>query len=95
MATTRPYCEYKHAENPPRGQAVDMVNHPSHYTNGKIECIDAIESSMTPAQFIGYCKGNIMKYLYRFEHKNGVEDVRKAQWYLNKMLSTLEGNESK
>lgn len=76
------------------GENPDMVNHPSHYTSGYIECIDAIEASMTPSQFIGYCKGNIMKYLYRFEHKNGVEDVRKAQWYLNKMLFTLEREDS-
>lgn len=63
----------------------DNVN-PSHYNQGSIEAIDAIESSMTPEQFKGYLKGNILKYCWRFEQKGGVEDLKKAQWYLNKMI---------
>ena len=73
------------------GQDIDMVNHPSHYTKGNIECIDAIESATTGKSGIeAVCVANIIKYLYRYEEKNGLEDVKKAQWYLNKLISELE-----
>ena len=61
---------------------MDAVNKPAHY-QGEIECIDAIKSSMTKEQYTGYLKGNIMKYLWRFERKNGIEDLKKANVYLN------------
>lgn len=61
---------------------MDAVNKPPHY-QGEIECIDAIKSSMTKEQYTGYLKGNIMKYLWRFERKNGIEDLKKANVYLN------------
>ena len=68
----------------------DPVN-PSHYKQGDIECIDAIKASMTLAQFQGYLKGNIMKYLWRYEHKSneGLEDLNKAQWYMDKLKMTV------
>lgn len=69
---------------------MDKVNHPSHYKQGNIECIDAIEESMSDPQFYGYLKGNVMKYLWRYEHKNGVEDLKKANFYLNKLITLLE-----
>lgn len=66
----------------------DNVNNPSHYTSGEIECIDAIESSMTPEAFKGYLKGCIQKYMWRYEKKaNPVEDLNKAKWYLDKLIS--------
>ncbi len=68
----------------------DAVNHPSHYTQGGIECIKAIEASMTPKQFQGYCKGNVMKYIWRSENKNGIEDLKKAQVYLGWMIESAE-----
>ena len=68
----------------------DMVNSPPHYNNGDIECIDAIKESMTPEAFKGYLKGNIQKYIWRYENKKGVEDLKKAQWYLNRLVKTLE-----
>jgi|TARA_R110002074_G_scaffold133667_2_gene277376 hypothetical protein len=69
----------------------DMVNSPNHYTSGSIECIDGIEASMTPEAFRGYCKGAAIKYLWRYERKaKPLEDLKKAQWYLNKLISTLE-----
>lgn len=68
------------------GRANDAVQHPSHYTGGDIECIDAIRSALTPEQFEGYLRGNILKYLWRYPDKNGVEDLRKAQWYLNRLI---------
>ena len=61
----------------------DMVNSPSHYSSSDIECIDAIEA-MLGNEFSAYLQGNITKYLWRFKQKNGVEDLKKAQWYLNK-----------
>ena len=64
----------------------DNVNHPEHYTSGGIECIDAIRASLGDKEFADYCKGNIIKYIWRYRHKNGVEDLRKAQVYLNWMI---------
>jgi len=68
----------------------DNVEHPNHYTKGGVECIDAIRASMTAEAFAGYCKGNCMKYLYRYEDKNGVEDLRKAAVYLGWLIQTAE-----
>ena len=67
-----------------------MVNSPPHYNSGDIECIDAIKESMTLEAFKGYLKGNIQKYIWRYEAKKGVEDLKKAQWYLNRLIKTLE-----
>lgn len=68
----------------------DMVNHPNHYTQGGIECIKAIEASMPPDGFQDYCKGNVMKYVWRFRQKNGLEDLKKARVYLNWMIESVE-----
>jgi hypothetical protein len=68
----------------------DTVNKPSHYTNSSIECIDAMKASLSPEEFKGFCKGNAFKYLWRTNHKNGLEDLKKAQWYLNKLITTIE-----
>lgn len=67
----------------------DNVNNPPHYTQGGIECIDAIKSALTPEEFRGYCKGNVIKYIWRERHKGGDESIRKAGWYQGKLL---EGN---
>lgn len=73
------------------GQDVDVVNHPSHYTKGRIECIDAIDSATVGKSGIeAVCVANVIKYLFRYEEKNGLEDVKKAKWYLNKLISELE-----
>lgn len=67
--------------------STDVVNHPSHYTNGKVECIDAIESATVGKTGIeAVCVANVIKYLWRYEDKNGLEDIKKAQWYLNKLI---------
>lgn len=68
----------------------DKVNHPSHYTQGAVECIDAIKASMTTEEFIGYLKGCQMKYVWRYRMKGGVEDLRKARWYLDRLISEVE-----
>jgi hypothetical protein len=70
----------------------DPVNHPAHYTAGSIECIDAIEAALTPEQFIGYCRGNALKYLWRMGLKGDkVQDGEKARWYVNHLLDSLHG----
>mgnify|MGYP006000748631 CR=1 FL=1 len=66
----------------------DMVNHPSHYTQGGIECIDALESMLGKDAFIAYCRGTAVKYLWRTGHKwDDVEDLKKAVWYIEKAIS--------
>lgn len=65
----------------------DPVNHPNHYTQGGVECIDAIKASMTPEAFKGYLKGNAIKYLWRYLNKGKpVQDLEKARWYLDKLI---------
>lgn len=63
----------------------DPVNNPEHYTQGGIECIDAIEAALTPEEFRGFCKGNALKYIWRERHKGGEESLKKANWYLRKL----------
>lgn len=70
--------------------ATDMVNAPPHYTKGGIECIEAIEAALTPEEFRGYLKGNVFKYNWRCNHKNGKEDLKKAAWYLNRLINFLK-----
>lgn len=72
----------------------DAIN-PQHYQKGGVECIDAIEASMTEEAFKGFLKGNCIKYLYRYENKNGAEDLKKAQWYLSRLLTVLDTNQAK
>lgn len=69
----------------------DNVNHPNHYTTGKIETIEYIEDKLTEEEFKGYVKGNVIKYLSRERHKNGDEDIKKAGWYLNRLIAKLDG----
>ena len=73
----------------------DVVNNPDHYNTGSIECIDAIQESMSSVAFKGYLKGNCMKYLWRYDYKGKqVQDLQKAGWYLNKLtkMVTEENN---
>jgi len=70
----------------------DAVNHPSHYNESGIECIEAIRASLGK-DFPAYCKGNVgnvMKYLWRYQYKNGLEDLKKAQVYLGWMIEYME-----
>ena len=66
-----------------------MVDHPPHYNKTGVECIDAIKA-MTDEGFEHYLQGNIMKYLWRYRYKNGAEDLKKAQWYLNELIDVVE-----
>jgi hypothetical protein len=71
-----------------RGDNTDNVNHPAHYTNGEIECIDAIRAALTVDEFRGYVKGNVIKYAFRERMKGGDEDLAKARWYLSELLES-------
>jgi len=64
----------------------DEVNHPPHYVDGGIECIEAIEAQLTPEEYRGYLKGNIAKYVWRERLKGGVTSLQKAQWYLDRLI---------
>lgn len=73
----------------------DNVNHPLHYTQGGIECIDALKAATVGKTGIeAVCVANVIKYLWRYEEKNGIEDVNKAQWYLNRLIQELNETES-
>lgn len=63
----------------------DNVNQPAHYTGGSIECIDAIRAALTPEEFRGFCKGNVIKYTWRERIKGGDESLKKAEWYLKRL----------
>jgi len=67
----------------------DMVNSPPHYNQQGIECIEAIEAACGDG-FEYYLQGNIMKYLWRYRYKNGVEDLKKAHWYLEKLIEVSD-----
>lgn len=68
----------------------DNVNHPQHYTDGGIECIDAMLSTFGEETVKSFCVCNAFKYIWRHQHKNGNEDIKKAQWYINKYLELGE-----
>ena len=69
----------------------DIINRPSHYTQGSVECTEAIRSAVGDAGYEAFLRGNIIKYIWRYPHKNGLEDLRKAQTYIN-MLIDLKSN---
>lgn len=77
------------------GQDVDVVNHPSHYTQGDIECIDAIKAALGEEQYEGYLRGACIKYLWRYKMKSGVESLKKAEWYLKRLIELNEEIESR
>jgi hypothetical protein len=74
-------------ESPPVLQA-DEVNHPPHYTDGGIETIEAIEAQLSQEEYEGYLRGNCVKYLWRWKHKGGVQDLKKCSWYLDRLIQT-------
>ena len=72
----------------------DNIKHPKHYTQGKFETIEIIESivnSMSISPFEGYALGNVIKYISRFYHKNGLEDLKKARFYLDILINNWGG----
>jgi len=73
----------------------DLVNNPPHYNKGEIECIDAIEAMLTYEEYVGYLRGNSLKYRWRFRYKNGIQDLEKAEWYEQRLMETLKQNETR
>lgn len=74
------------------GKQYNNVHSPLHYNKGHVECIDAIESMLSNEEYIGYLRGNSMKYRWRFRYKNGFEDLSKAQWYEKRLVKFMEDN---
>ena len=71
--------------------AHDAVNHPQHYTRGGVECIDALEAATVGLEGIeAVCTANAIKYLWRWKHKNGIEDIDKAIWYLKRLRQEVQ-----
>ena len=71
-------------------KSYDAVNRPEHYNNGGMECIDAIKGMLTHDEYIGYLRGNALKYMWRFRYKGKpIEDLRKARWYEERMINYL------
>jgi hypothetical protein len=69
----------------------DLVDRPKHYNQGGVECLDAIEAALTPEEFKGYCKGNIIKYVWRENFKDqNIQDLKKSNFYLNRLIDKLE-----
>jgi hypothetical protein len=64
----------------------EEINRPEHYAFGEIECIDAMRAQMSKQEFIGYLRGNCVKYLWRYKSKGGVLSLQKAQWYLERLI---------
>ena len=73
-------------------EVTDNVNHPSHYATGKFECIDVMVETQGVEAVKSFCICNAFKYLYRHKNKNGIEDVKKAVFYLNKLVELEEEN---
>ena len=73
---------------------MDLVNKPPHY-QGEVEAIDSIKAAMSYEAFKGYCQGNALKYIIRYDRKNGVEDLRKAEWYINRLIKHLEDGKNR
>lgn len=73
----------------------DLVNHPSHYETGQFECIDVMREALGDEVVKGFCLGNAFKYLYRQKRKNGLEDVKKSKWYLDKYIELYGSSEIK
>ena len=87
-------CENAEGDCCNKESNVDMVNHPSHYTQGGIECIDALKAATVSKTGIeAVCTANAIKYLWRYEEKNGIEDVKKARWYIDRLIKELEEKE--
>jgi hypothetical protein len=78
------------------GKVTDTVNHPPHYTTGGIETLDVIRAKMSSDRFQGYLMGNVLKYLLRCEYKEKrIEDIKKAQFYLNALVEEMDKNATK
>lgn len=76
--------------NAEKVQKFDPVTKPSHYNFGEIEVIDYIKDKLTPTEMQGYCTGNVLKYVSRWRHKDGLQDLEKAQVYLGWLIDSVK-----
>ena len=76
----------------PESSKPDNVNHPKHYCKGGLECIQVIKAQLTPQQYEGYLYGKVLKYMWRWLDKNGLEDLRKAAHYLMWLQEEVKKN---
>jgi hypothetical protein len=74
---------------------LDMVNKPPHYRTGNWEVIDILKDQLSQEEYQGYLRGNVLKYLFRYKNKGGHEDLQKAQWYLDKLATSVKHEQSK
>ena len=78
----------------PPANTNDVVNKPEHYSSGTIECVDYLYDNMPIDAFIGGLEWNIKKYMHRWRYKTKpVQDLKKARWYLDKLIETLDGDD--
>jgi hypothetical protein len=77
-------------ESNSENETEELVNNPPHYNQNAMETIDVLENSLPRVHFFGYLRGNILKYMLRYEYKGGKEDLKKARWYLNRLINTLD-----
>ena len=75
-----------------RFKKMNNVDHPSHYNHGGKETIEILKDFLTEEEFKGFLKGNVLKYMHRYKFKNGMEDLNKASWYLDKLKETESEN---
>ena len=68
----------------------DPVSRPQHYTSSSIECIEAIAAQLSPEEYRGFLKGNVCKYLWREKQKGGIQSLKKAEWYLDRLIALEE-----
>ena len=97
MMRTAPFEEVKPGQiiEVKPGQAIDAVNHPPHYKVGGIETIDYMKAKSTPEEFRGHLRLTAIKYLSRTGYKDdALQDLKKAQWYLNKLIEECENGQS-
>lgn len=83
MGRNKKIKKQKHMKN-------DVVNHPKHYESGKFECIDVMVETQGLESVKNFCLCNAFKYLYRHNKKNGIEDIKKARWYITKFIELVE-----
>ena len=77
-----------------KSDSIDIVNHPAHYESGKFECIEVMQEVMGAEAVKDFCICNVFKYVYRHKNKNGLEDLKKAKWYLDKYLELSKEEKS-
>jgi hypothetical protein len=90
---TNEYISNKHDDEVVKEHvSEDNVNHPSHYKTGEFECFDVMKEALGDDSVKDFCIVNAFKYIYRHKRKNGVEDIKKAKWYIDKYLELEENN---